>query len=353
MNDIKTLLDRASSAPLLAFDADEVVARGRARLRRRRVGLAGGVAVGVAAAVAAGLALTSTVGPTHQIGGPPSGPRYTLPDLDPGVHYYWHSQGRANDATAAQLSEAVVDYLAANLATAKVVAYGPDFEDDGATYRRRLVSPGSPDSPLRLSRYTNELVTLSDPGSAAAYVEPVYRLWESGTPRAEDDSVSTLDQLSGAELALDGSGQDQIDLLRVALFPAGGYRSGVDPAKMGARRPSDGYLVEGCETYDVTDAHKGTADDRRFSFDCVESTGSRGERVVAVAAHETYLRGGARFTLHTVVVYRTDGTAVVVSDTPRPGLDWEQGGGRVPGAPGLSLDDLTDLALALPLVTIP
>jgi hypothetical protein len=374
-DDIEILLDRASSAPLRAFDADDIVARGRAGLRRRRIGLGGAAAAGVAAVSVAALALTSTLGagtsPRSGVGGQP-GPAYTLPELDPDTAYYWHSRDRQDDAASARLTEALVGHFAANLPQAKVVAYGPDFQPDGSTYRTRLVSPGAPDSPLRVSRYTNELVAARGTGSVAdgtvqdgewptftpvdppepVHEQPVYRLRESAAVQVEDDTAFTLNHLAGTEVAFDGSGKDQTDLLRIALFPTGGYRAGYDPAQIGAREPSDGYLVEGCETYDVTSAHQGTADDRRFSFDCRESTGPSGERVVSVAAHETYVSAGATFTINTVVVRRTDGTALVVSDTPQPGLDWKQGRDRVPGQPALTLGELTRLALALPLVAV-
>lgn len=81
-------------------------------------------------------------------------------------------------------------------------------------------------------------------------------------------------------------------------------------------------------------------------------TGPGGERILQVAHHETYLDVDRTFTLHTVVVYRSDGTAVVLSATARPGLNWTQGSGTVPTTPGLSLDALTSLALAVPLVPI-
>jgi hypothetical protein len=357
--DIKCLLDRAATAsPPWVLDSDAVVARGRERTRRRRVGLASGAVVGIATVTAATLALTSMLAPstgaTPPTGPPPIG---TLPELDPNQHHYWASSGREDDEVGAELTGSLVDFLAEHLPEVKVLQYGPDFESDGFTYKVRLVAPGAEGSLFGMARYTNDLVS-SDPlvGRAApppAFSAPVYRLRSNVATGPDEDTEGTLGHLSGIEVAVDGVGEDQLDLLRIALFPEGSYRGGYDPAKWGAREGSNGYLVEGCEAYLVTDAHEGTEDDRRFDFDCDESTGPSGERVVTVAAEETYLAHWISYTINTVMVYRTDGTAVVVSDTARPGRHWKQGSSRAPNTPSLDLNELTAIALAMPLVTIP
>ena len=358
--DIKSLLDRASaSPPPWVLDSDTVVARGRNRARRRRVGLASGAVVGVAATVALASLLAPPTGaapPASAIPTSPTAPRVdTLPDLDPNDHFIWSSRGREDDAVGATLTESLVDHFADHLPGAKVVQYGPEFEADGSTYKATLVTPGAPGSLFGIARYTNSLVSWAPVGPEApvpAFSAPVYRLRTTVAADA-DDAMTTLDHLAGIEIAVDGVGEDQLDLLRIALFPAGSYRSGTDPVRQGMRQPLDGYLVEGCEAYLVTDAHQGTEDDRRFDFDCDESTGPLDERVVTVAAEETYLAHWISYTINTVVVYRTDGTAVVVSDTPQPGRHWKQGSSRAPGTPGLDLNELTAIALTVPLVTIP
>lgn len=362
-DDIKVLLDHASSAsPLKAFDIDTVVRRGRGRARRRRLGLAGGGLFGVAALTAATIGLSSVIAPQtgaapEQVGGTqPPAKTYTLPELDPAKKYYWRSydwksQPRVDDATAAELTDALRSYLAEHFPQLKVIQYGPEEElftnPDGSSYPRakaKLVAPDDEQSPFRVSRYTNRLVT---EGGQIVHEQPVYRVRYA----SEAANGDTLDFLSGAEIAVDGSGVDQTDLLRVALYPAGGFRIGYDPSQDGWRDPVNGYLIKGCDTYDVTDAHEGTTDDRRFSFDCTESTGPNGERILAVAFHETYLDADVTSTINTVVVYRTDGTAVVVGDTPRPGLNWRQGQ-PAPETPGLTIEALTGLALAVPIVPI-
>jgi len=178
--------------------------------------------------------------------------------------------------------------------------------------------------------------------------QPVYRFRYPGAVNED-----TLHVYSGIQIAVDGSGADQIDLLRVALYPAGGFRIGYDPSRDSQDSPVNGYLVKGCDTYDKTDAHEETtADDRRFSFDCTESTGPNGERIFAVASHVTYLDADLTYTIHTVVVHRTDGTAVVVSDTATPGFNWSQGKPTSATTSGLSIEALTGLALAVPIVPI-
>jgi len=363
-DDIKVLLDQASGAsPLEAFDIDTVLRRGRGRARRRRLGLAGGGLFGLAALTAATVALNSALAPQTgsapgQVGNTqPPAKTYTLPELDPAKTYHWrsydwNSQGGVDDATAAELTDALRNYVAEHLPELKVIQYGPGEETftnpDGSSYTRtkaELLAPDDEQSPLRFSRYTNRLVT---EGGQIVHEQPVYRFRYPGAVNED-----TLDFWTGVQIAVDGSGADQIDLLRVALYPAGGFRIGYDPAQDGRRHAVNGYLVKGCDTYDVTDAHEGTTeDDRRFSFDCTESTGPNGERIFAVAFHETYLEADVTLTVNTVVVHRTDGTAVVVSDTATPGFNWSQGQPTSATTSGLSIEALTGLALAVPIVTI-
>jgi hypothetical protein len=367
-SDIRSLLDGASStSPPWVLDSDAVVARGRERTRRRRVRLASGAVVGVATVTAATLALTSMLAPPTGVApppdaGPPAGtqppPARTLPELDPSKHYSWVSRERVDDAVGAALTKSLVDHFAQHpvLARAKVLQRGPEFEVDGVTHKVTLVTPGAAGSLFGVARYTNDLVSSAPPGGGEApppaFSAPVYRLRSNVATGPDEDSTMTLDHLAGIELAVDGVGEDQLDHLRIALFPKGTYRSGHDAAKQGARQPLDGYLVEGCDAYLVTDAHPGTEDDRRFDFDCHESIGPDDARIVTVAAEETYLAHWISYTINTVVVYRTDGTAVVVSDTPQPGRHWKQGSSRAPGTPSLDLTELTAIALAMPLVAI-
>jgi len=358
-DDIKVLLDQASSAsPLKAFDIDTVVRRGRDRARRRRLGLAGGGLVGVAALTAATVGLSSVIAPQTgsapaQVGTQPPAKTYTLPELDPSETYHWRSyDGGVDDATAAELTDALQNYVVMHFPQLRVIKYGPEEETftnpDGSSYTRdkaRLLAPDDEQSPFRVSRYTSRLVTES---GQIVHEQPVYRFRYPGAVNED-----TLDVWSGLDIAVDGSGADQIDLLRFALYPAGGFRTGYDPAQDGERHAVNGYLVKGCDTYDVTDAHEGTTeDDRRFSFDCTESTGPNGEQIVAVALHETYLEGDLTITFNTVVVHRTDGTAVVVGDTPRPGFNWRHGQPTSATTSGLSIEALTGLALAVPIVPI-
>lgn len=202
---------------------------------------------------------------------------YTLPELDPAGTYHWRSRGREDDATAAELTDALRNHLAEHSPQLRVVQRGPESdpitdpgtgEVSGITYQVKLVALDDGQSPFRVARYTNRLVA---EGGQVVHEQPVYRLWYDRDAQRDDEE--TLGFLSGAEIAVDGPGVDQTDLLRVALYPAGGFRSGYDPGQDGRRDPVNGYLVKGCDTYDVTDAHEGPTDDRRFSFDCTESTG--------------------------------------------------------------------------------
>jgi hypothetical protein len=199
-DDIKVLLDQASSdSPLKAFDIDTVVRRGRGRARRRRLGLAGGGLFGVAALTAATVALSSAIAPhtgpaPGQVGGTqPPAKTYTLPELDPAKTYHWRSYGgHVDDATAAELTDALRSYIAEHFPALKVIKYGPEEETftnpDGSSDTRnkaKLLAPDDEQSPLRVSRYTNRLVTRVDRSCTSN------RCTGSGTPERLTRTHST------------------------------------------------------------------------------------------------------------------------------------------------------------------
>lgn len=372
--DIRDLLDRASTGDAYAFDTDAVVRKGKSRRRRRMYGMGGAATLGVAAITALTVALASAngggagTGPggnAAATGGSPTGSEtvnaqeYTLPTLDPAKTYYWNSAGRQDDAVGTQITASVLAYVNGAFPDAKAIQNGPEFEDDGVSYQRKLVAPGAEGSLFQVAKYTNSLVevTVEDgswtPG-ASVHDEPVYRL-RTGDASSDPviaemtDSMTTLDHYSGLSLVQDGTTSGKTDLLRLALYPAGGYKDGTDPSARGLRQPVNGYLAEGCDSYDMPGQHGDGG--RRFSFDCVPSTGPNGEQIMAITMHEKYLGAGADFLTYTVVVKRTDGTAVVVGSTVSQSLEWKQGE-PAPKAPWMSIADLTGMALAVPMVPI-
>ncbi|MEV0650379.1 hypothetical protein AB0I28_34480 [Phytomonospora sp. NPDC050363] len=365
--DLKIMLDHASEqSPPHALDTDTVVKRGRNRVRRRGLALVGGAALSVAAVTAVSVAVASSLPtapkaeetPPVAAAEPP--PDYTLPDLDPDGRFEWNSAERTDDATGAQLTAALTAYFAGHHPEAKVARWGPEKTDvngNNFSYVRNLAELTEPQSTFQVSRYTNQLIDaeveldLENPDleSRVVYTAPVYRLWNGGELRTDVDTGATIGRATGAPIAFDGEGADQLDDLQVALFPPGGYRTGHDATKDSIGDPGNGHLVEGCDDHDVKGHHGGPGTE--VTYRCDELAGPNGERITTVAARETYKQDGTTLALNTVVVIRTDGTALVVTDSPTTGMEWTQGSGDGPGGPALDLDELTELALAVPLVS--
>jgi len=359
--DIKILLDEASgrSSPSYLVDTELVVARGRRRVRRRGFALAGGTAAAVAVVTAAAvigasawsganLPAASPPAPPASVAPPPD---YTLPALDPDKKYIWYSDGRQDDTSAALITEAIRAHFEENFPDAKAVVPLDDPDDP----YEEIQTPLPLDDPLSgfaVSRYTNRLIEFTPGGSWGSanpnvHEEPVYRLWSNGAQDPLADSGSTnVPMESGALIAFDGEGADRTDALGIALYPAGGYAEGGDGDEGTMGFPFNGHLTEGCKDFDLPSRHGGTS--TRMDFTCKEKTGPNGERILTTIAEESNGDGVFQST-QTVVVIRDDGTAVVVTAMPRPGVDWEQGQSFDRGTT-VDLTDLTGMALAVPLV---
>ena len=109
-----------------------------------------------------------------------------------------------DDATAAELTDALRNYVAEHLPELKVIQYGPGEETftnpDGSSYTRskaELLAPDDEQSPLRFSRYTNRLVT---EGGQIVHEQPVYRFRYPRRTVNED----TLDFWTGVQIAVNG-----------------------------------------------------------------------------------------------------------------------------------------------------
>ncbi|GIG65529.1 hypothetical protein [Phytomonospora endophytica] len=352
-DDIRDLLDRAAAkSPPRTLDADLVVTRGRGRVRRRRLALTGGTALGVAAFTAATIALTALVGPGAAVTTPDGAasasetpveptPSSDLPPLPPGSDYYWFGDDRVDDDAGAELTQALVSYLREHHPEARSV----DMVADGTGGMRPELRPV--DANLQISRHTAYLVPLDSPNNmdsfASVHDQPVYQIWDSSPKQTADAVFAMFGMYSGARLAIDGADAEVEDWLDVTLFPSGGFLPGTDNvSRDGITQPANGYLTEGCDAYEGRNYTGGRA---AYTFDCDESAGPGGERILTVAAHQRNDWGVT--TVHTVVVIRADGTGLVVRDWPTPVHDTEPDG---PLDPSLDMGELTALALAIPIV---
>ncbi|GLZ81040.1 hypothetical protein Afil01_58470 [Actinorhabdospora filicis] len=357
--DLKILLDEASSSgsPPLAFSAEDVVAKGRRR-SQRRTGFAGaGLAVLTVLAVGAGVVLNGGGGGSPVAAGEPSpsdsSPSVWVTRLYPpeGAPVYWGSTWATRDATGDAISATLAAYLKQHYPNVKNVLWGPG-EAPEYNNTKTLVDPADPGSSFRIDRYQAMLTTSRD-GSYSVMMDmvPIYRNWSGETGPGDDmgggDNADPVGNDEGIQLVVDGGdGTENVEALRVAVFPANTYVQGFDSSAEGTFSPTGGRLISGCD--EQTEPGEHGKPDTKITFECDETTGPNGERILTSV--RTAWWKGSPITDYTAVVYRADGTAVVLGTKAEKPIGWKQGQ-SFDREPGLSMADMIAMALAVPPVT--
>lgn len=302
--------------PDISIVPSEVVIRGRRRVRARRIGAGGG---GLAA-----IAVVAVLVPTVFAGGPPAEPaepagiRQQDPSeypiaLDPNVEYIWGAdESRFDEANES-------DAYSTTPATAELnTAWQAALDDLGFQ-----AQPGWGDEVQR----HNDVLTPDKDQSG------VYGGW------AGEESLVLAERP-----VYSASASDDTDQLSMEVYPAGSFLVG---AGTQAKNPSwllpdPRYLVPGCDpftrSFDPAPAQTVMAD---VTFECVDSDGPDGERILSVRPSHSWDGHTTRMIAY-LVVYRTDGTAVRITDR-----SWNE------KSPLQFTDEqMTDLALALPSVPV-
>ena len=307
----------AASTPSSAITGDAIIHKGRKVRRHRRLALAGTGAAVVAAAVAVALAV-------------------------PGVM----SEGGTDDS--GPIGEAVVEQPAFPL---------PELDPDKGYYWMPLVSGSAPTDETRTldAAYREHMATLID-GLVTSDLKPMQRYERGIESQAVDDAEGNNELLpysaplyyggGAAVRSEDGEHQDTVTVevsAKGSFLPGPGQPFG---ANGGAPAP---YLVPGCEDYSYN-GHGIEENRLSVDFECSTSTGPDGEQVLSVTHLLRAAGGELRSVRQYVVVYRLDGTAIVVTD------NLEAIGQEVADLrgvePGLSEQDLLALALAMPDVVV-
>lgn len=299
--------------PEISIVPSDIANRGRRRVRARRIGIGGG---GVAAIAAVAVLL-----PTVFAGAPPAEPaglRQQDPDeypiaLDPNVEYIWSpDESRFDEAHEA-------DAYTTTPATVELNAAWQQALDD--------LDFQAPDDWSNEVRRHNDVLTPDSDQSAA------YGGWGG------DESVVLAERPVYSAHA-----SDRIEGLSMEVYPAGSFLvgAGTQAKNPSWLMPDPRYLVPGCDPFtvefDPKPAMTVTAD---VTFECVDSDGPDGERILSVRPSHSW-PGQTRHMIAYLVVYRTDGTAVLITER-----SWDE------VAPLRYTDEeLTDLALALPSVPV-
>ncbi|MEV0647662.1 hypothetical protein AB0I28_20575 [Phytomonospora sp. NPDC050363] len=318
----------AELTPPSAITGESIIHKGRqVRVRRRLFG-GGAVMAGLAAVVAAVLVvpglLPGSVDPdaARPPYPPVDQPEFPLPELDPAGMYVWFPR---EDASRTPETEAIsAAWLESVLAIDGAIAYSYEGED-----------PTSPWQPLAEDNYDHVLrswraLAVTYPSDPEGFFRPL-------------DSGEYLAPLySGGSVALvfaDGVWPEE---LSVEVHAKGSFLPGVGEVDSRSDWEQAPYVVHGCAGMDD--------DPNVLSYSCTNSTGPNGEAVATVEYSMARPSGVA--SRRQVALFRTDGTAVVVSDSLTPlsedvGIIDGQGGDFV-----LTGEDLLDLALGIPPVPV-
>ncbi|CAM3573468.1 hypothetical protein [Stackebrandtia soli] len=346
-DDIKRALGSAldTSGPPPVVDIDALERAGSRMARRRALSMAGGATAAIAAVTAGVLAMTSVfAGADPNPTTPENDTAATtapleFPELDPDRVYMWSGIGpNETDDTSIELRAALVAYLDTRY---------PDWQAIGSDDGQEVLIDPSSATVLDFGRIPSGLMEMPVDLPDVIDLDDFEVVLEAPIYQFVDSLGDPLARYSGVGVALDGTGET-VDSLTIAAMPAGSYLEGNDEANVDYTQPINGHLLRGCETFDITDAHEGTGDDRRFSFDC-DTVTVDGLTIERVTDRETYTAGDVTIVRHTVVVHQPNGTAMRISVAASQPIGWEQGQGA-PESPSISLDDLTDLAMALPVI---
>lgn len=330
----------SGAVPLSTLDEDGIVRAGRRRAGARRIGFVGAFALGLAALTGGIVALQPGGGTAPVEAASQEQPSYPIPGLDVNRQWAWRLDGLTDgrpEPTRTDATRKITDALWTWI----------EGRDDLAVTRydpaANTYVPVTRETFPDVVRDIQSLYDVTDGAETPqGYQRPVYRLGESVYGQEHDDLSWTFAENAGANV-MDES-------VRLAYYPKDSYLYGAQSSHYGdPSQPAPHELVAGCEDYSY-DA--GEYAPRVGSFDCAESTGPNGERVIVVDWTETTGTTSHR-TSRTVVLYRADGNAVVVSDsaytsTHSAAID------AVPADPRLTLgaEDLVGLAAAMPDVVV-
>lgn len=347
--DIRELLDGAiGDTPPARLDSDSATGLGRRALGRRRAYAGGGALAGVAAAALAVTLVMNTVGGGH--GSLPGGNAGLQPSASDGPEVsgsYHDPAAEKYDPDGDGILE--VDMPVVTLPQvdeANPFGYGwnpgfvgkdtPEADAYGEAFWAYLerTYPGHTDMTAELLKdrigdatgvhakvrdHTAELVKGVSANEAwpTGDVMPIYLLEFNQNGFSSD----TMIQLPGEE---------HPDGLGLAIYPVGGFTTGVNGV----------FDLAQCEDYE-----HGANGDRtiRESYTCGETTGPNGELVRTIRQASTEVGGGGWAVKLSTILYRADGTAVVVTDGVE---DWA--GERPQADPVLDHQELLALAAAMP-----
>ncbi|ADD44210.1 hypothetical protein [Stackebrandtia nassauensis] len=309
--------------PPLGVSSEQLAKRGRRRLMGRNLGFAGGLTAAVALAVVGALTLSSA----FVVADAPPGtgkeqPEYPLPDLPKppdGQRYAWgYQDGDKSSPDADEYGKAFTEWFNDN---------GTDLEKwPGMAVNHRLLYRGSTELNNwkvvddSIPYYGIATVSLTDPG---------------GDPEVEWDEIVT-------DRVRYGEAND----LGFKVYPRGSFESGAGDTFEHLATCTDGLTLEATSAETVV-SRAASTQDLEPDHTCDESTGPGGERILRI--HTEWKTDGGFMPRqdNRVIVIRADGTAVDV-DTYVYRDDETDAGNKL----GLSLDELTDLALAMPDATV-
>lgn len=339
-DDMREIFGKAlpETEPPVAFSSDSLLETGKRKRRHRAIGaFTGGVAVVAALAVSLPMAIGDGVEVSQAAHGG------QLPELDSDGLYGW-LEGEAEASPASEeYGDAFWGWLEAN---APGFEYIPDkyLENNGVDTSK---PPTFDRDEITLMRYADA----EDPASESVttgLIRPVYHLADSfpwDKPNTWSNPGPPMVQMPGV---------DNLDIFDAAVYPAGTYTDGTKgplpqaPAK-GDENFFDLINCEGGETDNDTSIlyyDLGIDVPIFYDIECRETQTADGMRVVEVGETVTDKAGNLVSKANALVLYRFDGSAVVLRNLV-PG---REGPSRnvADMEPALGFEELTDLAASLP-----
>lgn len=334
--------------PPTMITVEGITRAGKRRILGRRLGFAGAFVTGMAALTAGILVLQpGPGGPGANAGAsadpsvsssavddlqPPTGeqPSFPLPDLDWSRQYDWGTDGsHAETPETAMLTDALWEWTSGR---DDVHLWWVNGITDGR-------DPVTRENLLPVYRTKQDLYEDDDPsvsgsatGAATGYSRPVYIL-NTGSD-FERSLIWTVD------------GVENSAAIDMTVYPKGSYLPGAESVEGAAPSAHETrHLVAGCEDYRY-DA-QGTGENLA-EFTCDESEGPDGERIITVEAMFNATTASEQKMI-TAVVYQPNGNAVVIEGTAYNSENERFTRGM---GPGLTADDMADLALSLPDVIV-
>lgn len=315
----------AALTPPSAITSATILHKGHKAVFRRRSAVGGAIASGIAAVVAVAVLVAPGAPPddrgTFGEAAAPQ-PAFPLPALDPGTDYVWHDP--YGDPQITDATEETTKAWHAAVA-----------EIEGAT----LYAHADNGDWVPLTETNRNPITRDE--------RDMYRI--VGDQKTDPDTEPVgyaAPYFNGGDVALAFGGSVLADSLWVSVHANGSFLPGAGQPYGNSTDEAAPYLAAGCEDYGYQGHDEVVA---TVDYTCAESTGPGDERVLTVRT--LMARDGLVFHRElTVVLYRLDGTAVVVTDQL---TDISKTRTSMAEADlGLTPENLLGLALALPSVTV-